>query len=374
MDARLICVIGGGIAGLAFAALHRRRGGKVLVLEREDIAAAAEDGKSVMLNVASVKLLTAAGVESKTMAPLRRLAVGFGNVPGGIEIDSGLLGYGVPHRALRQRLAAELGDDFYAATTVTAVMPQTQEVTVKYTTAAGTAHSVAAAAAVIAGNLPNLPPPFVAQSWDCRQALISFAAAAHNWPKDFAVESFNRHGIIALVPRPDSNKPVGIIICAEEAAAGKLSALADGELLQCVNDVFGGRFGLHSPTARFTYAPQIRHVSPLAAARIACLGAGATVLHPAGAQGLNMGLADAACLTETLADNAAVPAALAAYCRRRTVAHRALLVTTGMLAAGGHLRQWPFRLAGGVAASAVAAALFPWRRQAVGCLSGQYGG
>ena len=110
MDARLIVVIGGGIAGLTFAALHRQNGGAVLVLDQtaED---SGEDGKSVVIGARSMALLEKAGIKSASQVPLSRLRVFFENAPGGGVIQDGIIGYGIAHREVRRDLLREVQRD-----------------------------------------------------------------------------------------------------------------------------------------------------------------------------------------------------------------------------------------------------------------------
>ena len=372
MDARLICIIGGGISGLTFAALWCKNGGRALVLEKNMPSADDDDGKSVVINAGSAQLLQRIGVDLHDAAPLTRLHARFENAPGGFILNNGILGYGIAHRDVQQQIAAGLGDGFCAPATVTSITPHNSGVHVDYRTADGVDKTAAATAALIACELPQLPPPFVARDWDYGQALISFAAAAHNFLPGDAVECFCRYGIIAIVPRADQQK--GVIVCAKQDMAGQLSAKSDVRLLECINDVFGGEFGLHSPSARVVYAPRGRQVSPLAAERIAVLGAGATILHPAGAQGINLGLSDAACLATLLNNTDDIESALAAYHRRRTPVHIGMLAATSFLAAGVRCRQLPFRIGGGTAAATLAAVAAPFHKHIIRRLSGLAGG
>ena len=66
---------------------------------------------------------------------------------------------------------------------------------------------------------------------------------------------------------------------------------------------FRAAFGLRVVGKRAVYSPRLRHIRPLAAGREICIGAGATLLHPAGAQGLNLGIADARTFAECWRDN-----------------------------------------------------------------------
>ena len=366
MDARLIVVIGGGIAGLTFAALHRQNGGAVLVLDQtaED---SGEDGKSVVIGARSMALLEKAGIKSASQVPLSRLRVFFENAPGGGVIQDGIIGYGIAHREVRRELLDIVGG--YTRAEVKSLTEEKDAVHVAHQTSDGRTQVIKAAAAVVACAAPFLPPSFVSRDFDFGQGMISFAATAKNMPPGDAVEGFTRHGIVAVVPRTDSQK--GIIVCADESEAGKMMAQSDDVLMSKINDVFGGEFGFHSPGERVVYAPRFRRASPQAAGRIALLGAGATIPHPAGAQGLNLGLADAECLSQLLKGEVTdIPRATSAYCRRRTAAHGLTAAMTSALAAGGHCRQWPFRIVGGAAAMALFAAAAPFRRSLLAHIAG----
>lgn len=369
-----ICIIGGGIAGLTCAALLRQRhGAEVLVLERAS-KNGTEDGKSVMFNASSAAVLAEVGAWPEKNAALRQIFVSFGNAPGSATIGDGNvpLGYGASHHTVLQTLTTSLDNSLCLSANVKKLTPENDAVRVDYETPEGE-KSVKAQAVVIACAWPGLPTPFQSRVFDYQQAVIALTAKTDNWPPHCAFENFGKNGIVALVPRADANKPVGVIICASEAAAGQLTVLNDNAFMQIINDEFGGRFRLHSPSKRFVYAPQARHVRPLAAARIACLGGGASMLHPAGAQGLNIGIADADCLSSLLAKNSksSVEDALLNYVRRRSVAHVATLAATSVLAMGGHARFFPFRVAGGLIASTLSAASLPWRHQITRFLSGQ---
>lgn len=356
MAENLVCVIGGGIGGLAFAALHRQRGGEAMVLERSHRETSKEDGKSVVIGSRAADILAEAGAPAEG-APLSEVQVMFENAPGGMQIGGSRLGLGISHHDVRRHLSDLLGDNAHFGASVEDIEPRPDGAQVRWLGTDGRTHETAAAAVVVACELPALPPPFRASRIDFGQAMLSFSAVAEGLPEGRAVEAFTRRGIIAVVPRHDGRS--GVIACAAETAMGRLSSLDDSDLLDEICARIGGGFRLHSPSSRFVYAPVGKRTRPLAAGRVALIGVGATLLHPAGAQGLNLALADAEDLSRRLASEAP-EAALAGYARRRARAHEAAYTFTCMLGAGGHLRHLPFRIAGGLASGALS--LAPWQK------------
>jgi 2-octaprenyl-6-methoxyphenol hydroxylase len=117
----------------------------------------------------------------------------------------------------------------------------------------------------------------------------------HNISTEFHTES----GPCVFVPLPGDRSSIVWVLSPGEAM--RLKALSDEDLSEAVERQ------AHSILGRMTVAPG-RHVFPLAiehperlaAKRIALVGEAAHVLPPIGAQGLNMGLRDAADLADAV--------------------------------------------------------------------------
>jgi 2-octaprenyl-6-methoxyphenol hydroxylase len=140
-----------------------------------------------------------------------------------------------------------------------------------------------------------------ATSWDYDQhALVTniFAQRFHDY---VAYERFTAEGPLALLPMPEGR--VGLIWTFAPAIAAQMKSLGDDEFLARLQQAFGFRLG------RFTRVGA-RHLYPLAltrsdehiAPRLAMVGNAAQALHPIAGQGFNLGLRDAACIAEVLAD------------------------------------------------------------------------
>lgn len=123
---------------------------------------------------------------------------------------------------------------------------------------------------------------------------------AHTRPhNNISTEFHTESGPCVFVPLPGNHSSVVWVLTPPEAA--RLKALSDDALSEAVERQ------CHSILGRMSVAPG-RHAFPLAieqperlaAKRIALVGEAAHVLPPIGAQGLNMGLRDAADLADTV--------------------------------------------------------------------------
>src|SRR5690606_6902142 len=116
-----------------------------------------------------------------------------------------------------------------------------------------------------------------------------------------AYERFTPDGPIALLPL--SRGRLGLVWTFKPHLAQSMQTLEDAAFLAQLQDAFGFRLG------RFTRVGQ-RHLYPLSltraaqhiAPRLAMVGNAAQTLHPIAGQGFNLGLRDAVCLAEVLAD------------------------------------------------------------------------
>lgn len=132
---------------------------------------------------------------------------------------------------------------------------------------------------------------------DLGQSALTLNVAHARPHNGNSVEFHTASGPCVFVPLPGNNSSVVWVVKPDEAA--RLKSLDDGQLGEAVERQSHSMFG------RMTVAPG-RHVFPLAietparlaSKRIALIGEAAHVLPPIGAQGLNMGLRDAADVVE----------------------------------------------------------------------------
>lgn len=142
------------------------------------------------------------------------------------------------------------------------------------------------------------------ERWDYRQTAIATTMTPQRFHDHVAYERFTPDGPIAVLPLADGR--CGVVWTHRPEEAVRLLALPDQQFLAEFQAAFGFRLGrMLKVGARHSYELAMsraeRHVGP----RIAIVGAAAQGLHPIAGQGFNIGLRDAACLAEVLADGLA---------------------------------------------------------------------
>jgi len=116
-----------------------------------------------------------------------------------------------------------------------------------------------------------------------------------------AYERFTEHGPLAVLPVADGR--AGFVWNVEESDAERVLALDDDEFLAELQDAFGNRLGRFSHVGkRASYPLALSKAMRLTAQRTVLVGNAAHGLHPAAAQGFNLGLRDVAALCDCIAD------------------------------------------------------------------------
>ncbi len=154
------------------------------------------------------------------------------------------------------------------------------------------------------------------------QKAVTFAVT-HDAPHgNVSTEVHRSGGPFTLVPLPDhQGKPCSAVVWMEEGPeAQRLAALPDPDFNAAATARSAGTYGpltLCSP--RMVWPIISQHATALTAERVALVAEAAHVVPPIGAQGLNMSLADLACLLELAqaSDDPGAQSVLEAYHRRR---------------------------------------------------------
>src|SRR4249919_752523 len=138
-----------------------------------------------------------------------------------------------------------------------------------------------------------------AEEHDYAQTLFVARLRAERAPDGTAYERFGDDGPTALLPRGDRH--FGVVHGVARERADVVSTLDDAAFLARIQRAFGWRVGrLLSIGARSAY-PAIRmRAARITTARAVLVGNAAQTLHPAGAQGFNLGLRDALTLAELI--------------------------------------------------------------------------
>ena len=134
---------------------------------------------------------------------------------------------------------------------------------------------------------------------DLHQAALTFNVSHSRPHQNMSTEFHTPHGPCVFVPLPGDRSSV--VWVSEPKEADRLAALGDEELSDAVEaraHSILGKMRIEPGRSRFPLA--IEQPAKFAKARIALVGEAAHVLPPIGAQGLNMGLRDAADLADVV--------------------------------------------------------------------------
>jgi 2-octaprenyl-6-methoxyphenol hydroxylase len=305
-----VAVIGGGPAGLAAAIALAQSGAKTALIARR---APYADNRTTALLGGSVDLLQQLQVwahcEDKA-APLRamRLVDDTGRLIRAPEVrfssdEIGLdaFGYNIENRllmiALEQR-AAELSGLARFDDEADAVTPEDAEIAVR----TGRGEHLSARLVVGADGRQSLcreAAGIGVRRRDLNQAAVTFNIGHSRPHRNISTEFHTPQGPCVFVPLPGERSSVVWVAAPKEAE--RLMALSDDELSEAAEKQS------HSILGRINVEPG-RHLFPLAIeqprqfskARVALVGEAAHVVPPIGAQGLNMGLRDAADIADTV--------------------------------------------------------------------------
>ena len=194
--------------------------------------------------------------------------------------------------------------------------------------------------------------------WDYGQTAIVTTMTAQRFHDHVAYERFTSEGPIAVLPLTDGR--CGVIWTLRPEAAARALELTDEAFLGEFQQAFGFRLGRFVKVGRrFSYDLALTRAERHAAPRLAIVGAAAQGMHPIAGQGFNLGLRDAACLAEVIADaraegrlDAGDDAVLAAYAEWRDDDRRRIVAfTDGLVRTFGS----PLATIGGLRAAGLAA-------------------
>jgi len=161
-----------------------------------------------------------------------------------------------------------------------------------------------------------------AHTWRYPQAAIA-TSFSHTRPHDaITTELHRRAGPLTVVPLPGNQSSLVWVEAPPEAA--RLAALDDAGFLGSLDRRLQGLLGaLSKPGPRAIYPLGGSSAERMAHNRVALVGEAAHVMPPIGAQGLNLGLRDAAVLADCVADarsrgrDVGSDGTLRAYCTAR---------------------------------------------------------
>jgi 2-octaprenyl-6-methoxyphenol hydroxylase len=337
-------VIGGGPAGLTAAIALAETGARTALLARR---APYADNRTTALLGASADLLERLGVwprcrDKAAALQTMRLVDDTGRLIRAPEVrfssdEIGLeqFGYNIDNRSLIAALeerAAELSNLTRHDDEAAAIEPDDAEVSIR--TSRG---EVLTARLVVGADGRQSPSRAAAgievRRRDLQQSALTFNIAHSHPHKNISTEFHTPQGPCVFVPLPGNRCSVVWVQATREAE--RLMALGDDELSEAAEKQSHSIFGrVQVEAGRNLFPLTIESPKQFASHRVALVGESAHVLPPIGAQGLNMGLRDAADIADiagaamSLGEDPGSPQVLARYqsARRADVASRTIAI------------------------------------------------
>jgi 2-octaprenyl-6-methoxyphenol hydroxylase len=167
---------------------------------------------------------------------------------------------------------------------------------------------------------------------DYQQVAVVANIRTDHSARGIAFERFTASGPLALLPLADGAYTVVWTLAPELAQA--MCDCDAAEFCRALQRSFGWRAGqLRAVGRRASYPLSLVRAQDLTAGRVALIGNAAQALHPVAAQGFNLGLRDAATLSELIAtaDDPGAPAVLARFAQRREADRGGMIAFTDQL-------------------------------------------
>lgn len=318
-----VTIVGGGMVGASLAVALAPLGLRVALIESVPPSSADQpsfDERTTALSNGSRRVLDTLGIWQdirEQATPIRKIHVSDRGRFGFARIDAqeqGLeaIGYVMPNRvlgrALWERIAAEPTLEVFCPASVESLSMTADHVEVNV--AVGTERRGWRTRLIVAadGAQSMVRKAFgvAATVADYHQTAVITTVLTQQFHQFTAYERFTSEGPLALLPTSDGRCTLVLTLTPERAQAAMQET--DAQFLAEVQARFGFRLGrfLQAGT-RSAYPLFLTQSARTSVGRCVIIGNAAQGLHPVAGMGFNLGLRDAACLAEVLAESAGDP-------------------------------------------------------------------
>ena len=310
-----IVIVGGGLVGATAACAWADGPFRVTVVESGPAAvewppAAGFDPQVSALTRASQRVFQHLGVweaiAARRVAPYRAMEVWDAASVGRIRFDAEDLGESdLGHivensailAALRERLEAAANVEFLAETTVTGLQADADAARLTL----GDGRVLEAGLVVGADGSDSWvrdQAGITTTGWDYDQSAVVAVVRTERPHEATARQCFLPTGPVAFLPMADPHRCTVVWSTTPVEAAG-LAAADEAAFLAALQEAFGDALGRMEETGpRRSFPLRLQHADDYVRPRIALIGNAAHAIHPLAGQGLNLGVLDAAALTE----------------------------------------------------------------------------
>lgn len=138
------------------------------------------------------------------------------------------------------------------------------------------------------------------KTWDYEHTAIVATVETELSHQKTAMQQFLTTGPLAFLPLNDANTS-SIVWSTSHAHAKELMALSDEEFRHALSNAFNNKLGqIKKISKRYFFPLRMRHAKSYVQPSLALIGDAAHTIHPLAGQGVNLGLLDAASLSEVI--------------------------------------------------------------------------
>ncbi|MEG3439220.1 FAD-dependent hydroxylase [Pannus brasiliensis CCIBt3594] len=310
-----LIIVGSGIVGTILAVALQKTGAKIAIIEERPLEVVIDRRQAYALSLMSGRILKGLGVWDKifpNIGKFRHIRLSDADyrvfVPFAVnDLKTDYLGYVGEHRVILSALIeatrersnihwicpARVKKVEYGENNATVTIErdgQTYPLTARLVVGADGARSFIRQEAKI-----------TTKGWKYWQSCVAFTIAHQQEYNETAFERFWPTGPMGILPLPGNR--CQIVWTNPHAEAKKLQEMEESQFIARLEEYTGGLLGkLQLASERSLFPVQLMQSDTYIKPRLALVGDAAHCCHPVGGQGLNLGIRDAASLSQVLTE------------------------------------------------------------------------